>query len=57
MGAEEPVPFGARKAAEAFVEVHGGEIVTFEEVPEDYVLGPTDGTAGPQLKEGAHDEH
>lgn len=41
MGAEEPVPFGTEEAAEAFAERHGGEVVGFEGVPQDYVLGPT----------------
>jgi copper chaperone NosL len=41
MGAEEPVPFGDRAAAEAFASRHGGEVVAFEDVPEDYVLGAT----------------
>lgn len=41
MGAEEPVPFGEPAAAEAFAAEHGGEIVEFEGVPDDYVLGAT----------------
>lgn len=41
MGAEEPVPFGTEEAAKAFVAEHGGTIVPFNEVPEDYVLGAT----------------
>jgi copper chaperone NosL len=41
MGAEEPVPFGDEAAARAFAAENGGEVVPFEEVPEDYVLGAT----------------
>ena len=41
MGAEEPVPFGTEEAAQVFAAEHGGEVVSFEEVPEDYVLGAT----------------
>ena len=41
MGAEEPVPFGTEDAAATFAAEHGGEVVGFEEVPEDYVLGAT----------------
>lgn len=41
MGAEEPVPFGTREAAQDFAARHGGEIVAFDEVPEEYVLGAT----------------
>ena len=57
MGAEEPVPFGTEEAAEAFAAEHGGEVVPFDEVPQDYVLGataeppqmqPAPGMAGPE---------
>ncbi|SDY87491.1 nitrous oxide reductase accessory protein NosL [Citreimonas salinaria] len=41
MGAEEPVPFGTEDAAAAFATEHGGEVVAFDAVPEDYVLGAT----------------
>ncbi len=41
MGAEEPVPFGTEDAAREFAEEHGGEVVDFEGVPKDYVLGAT----------------
>ena len=39
MGAAEAVPFGARDAADQFVASHGGRIVSFDEIPSDYVLG------------------
>ena len=54
MGAEEPVPFGDREAAEAFAARHGGEVVSFDEVPEDYVLGAT---AEPGAQPGGHAMH
>lgn len=38
MGAPEAVPFSARSAAEDFVATHGGRIVSFEEIPRDYIL-------------------
>lgn len=41
MGAEEPVPFGTEEAARAFAAEHGGEVVPFDRVPRDYVLGAT----------------
>ena len=41
MGAEEPVPFGTEEAARAFAAEHGGEIVGFDDVPQDYILGAT----------------
>ena len=51
MGAEEPVPFGDSEAAETFAARHGGEVVPFDEVPEDYVLGAT---AEPGAPPGGH---
>ena len=39
MGAPETVPFSDRTAAERFATEYGGRVVTFAEVPRDYVLG------------------
>lgn len=39
MGAPETVPFSDRTAAEKFAAEFGGRVVTFDEVPRDYVLG------------------
>ena len=39
MGAPETVPFSDRAAAEKFSAEYGGRVVTFDEVPRDYVLG------------------
>jgi len=39
MGGEEAVPFSERAAAEKFVAENGGRIVSFAEVPSEYVLG------------------
>jgi copper chaperone NosL len=39
MGAAEAVPFGNRSAADAFVAANGGKVVTFAQIPRDYVLG------------------
>lgn len=39
MGGEEAVPFSERKAAEKFIAENGGRVVTFAEVPRDYILG------------------
>lgn len=39
MGAQEAVPFSSRDAAEDFARAHGGRIVRFKEIPQDYVLG------------------
>lgn len=38
MGGEEAVPFSEAAAAETFVGKNGGRIVTFDQVPRDYVL-------------------
>jgi copper chaperone NosL len=39
MGADETVPFSDRGAAEKFVSENGGRVVTFADMPRDYVLG------------------
>lgn len=39
MGMPEAVPFSDRAAAEAFAQDHGGRLVSWDEIPEDYVLG------------------
>lgn len=38
MGGDEAVPFSDRAAAEKFLAENGGRIVTFAEVPRDYIL-------------------
>lgn len=38
MGGDEAVPFSDRSAAERFASENGGRIVTFDQVPRDYVL-------------------
>jgi copper chaperone NosL len=39
MGAPETVPFSDRAAADKFAEANGGRVLSFAEVPHDYVLG------------------
>ena len=47
MGADETVPFADRAQADRFASANGGRVVTFAEVPRDYVLGGgPDATAG-----------
>ena len=46
MGGDEAVPFSNRSDAEKFAADNGGRIVSFAEVPRDYVLGSDDETAG-----------
>jgi copper chaperone NosL len=48
MGAPETVPFSDRAAAQRFVAENGGRIVTFAEMPRDYVLGEGETGAGRQ---------
>ena len=38
MGGDEAIPFSDQAAAEKFVGKNGGHIVTFDQVPRDYVL-------------------
>jgi copper chaperone NosL len=49
MGGDEVVPFSDRSVAEKFVADKGGRIVTFDQVPRDYVLasGGDDADAAP----------
>jgi copper chaperone NosL len=42
MGGDEAVPFGQELAARQFAETHGGQVVAFDAVPEDYILGDTE---------------
>lgn len=39
MGAPEAVPFKREEGAKAFRAAHGGEIVRFDAIPKDYILG------------------
>ena len=43
MGAPETVPFSDGAAAAAFAAANGGKVVTFAEVPRDYVLSSNPG--------------
>lgn len=46
MGALEAIPFSSKDAAEKFTREHGGRVVSFEEIPHDYILGDAAGPAG-----------
>ncbi|MBP7002062.1 nitrous oxide reductase accessory protein NosL [Amaricoccus sp.] len=59
MGGAEAVPFADRAKAEAFAAGHGGEVVAFDAIPPDYILGSQpeaepDAAADPD-SEAAHD--
>ena len=51
MGGDEAVPFSDRTAAETFVSKNGGQIVTFDQVPRDYVLASGDAQVGVSIDE------
>lgn len=54
MGVDEAVPFSGRDAADRFASANGGRVVTFAEVPRDYVLGaPTGGMEEPRRETDA----
>lgn len=56
MGADEAVPFLEKPSAETFAKENGGRVVSFAEMPRDYVLGA--GTQGSVTNEtGAHPTH
>ncbi|MDR9804661.1 nitrous oxide reductase accessory protein NosL [Rhizobium hidalgonense] len=58
MGAEETVPFSTKEAAMQFAASKGGRVVTFGDVPHDYVLGSgaeSDSPAASEEKVEAHD--
>ncbi|WP_438751087.1 nitrous oxide reductase accessory protein NosL [Pararhizobium sp. O133] len=48
MGTDEAVPFSTREAADKFAGEHGGRVVSFDEVPRDYVLGSS--TDDPEIQ-------
>jgi copper chaperone NosL len=48
MGAPETVPFSSRTAADKFAAEHGGQVVMFDSIPRDYVLGSEPAAAGTQ---------
>ena len=54
MGADETVPFSDKTAADKFAAANGGRVLTFAEVPQDYVLG-TGGSASPVPEAAAAD--
>jgi copper chaperone NosL len=62
MGNEEAVPFATEADAQGFASKHGGRVVGFGEVPQDYILGTggsmQDGDPAPRSapsETGAHD--
>lgn len=46
MGGPEAIPFGDEEKAKAFAAENGGRVVGFDDVPEAYVLGPTEAGEG-----------
>jgi copper chaperone NosL len=56
MGAAEAVPFSDRQAADRFAAEHGGRVLTFAQVPRDWVLGD-DGTGAPPAPPATPSRH
>lgn len=46
MGADETVPFSDRDTAQEFAARNGGKVMTFAEIPKDYVLGTSGDMSG-----------
>jgi copper chaperone NosL len=57
MGAPEAVPFSEQGAAQAFRAAHGGQLVRFDDIPHDYVLGPVELNERPETPEVSHSVH
>lgn len=55
MGAPEAVPFSEQTAAEAFAAQHGGRVMAFADMPEDFILGGVE-TSG-EMSEHEMGEH
>lgn len=57
MGAREAVPFADPAAAEAFAERHGGRVVGFAEIPQDYILAADEDAphSGPDAAAHTHE--
>ncbi|UCI22943.1 nitrous oxide reductase accessory protein NosL (plasmid) [Mesorhizobium sp. B2-1-8] len=46
MGGKEAVPFSDEKAARSFIAAHGGTIVRFDDIPENYILDSDESSHG-----------
>ncbi|HUE47367.1 MAG TPA: nitrous oxide reductase accessory protein NosL [Aestuariivirgaceae bacterium] len=57
MGAPEAVPFSEKAAADAFRSANGGRLVRFDDIPENYVLGPVELDDQPGTPEVSHSAH
>ena len=56
MGADETVPFSDKEAATRFTAENGGRVVSFAEVPREYVLGTGAAAPGP-VEPGSPPQH
>lgn len=54
MGAAEAVPFSDRQAADRFAAEHGGRVLTFAQVPRDWVLGDDGAAPAPPPASSRH---
>ncbi|OZI16192.1 nitrous oxide reductase accessory protein NosL [Bordetella genomosp. 7] len=47
MGAEDAMPFSQRSQAEAFAQIHGGRVLGFADIPENYIFSQQPPVAAP----------
>lgn len=61
MGEAEAVPFSDGAAAQRFIDQYGGRLVSFEDMPRDYILAsgdaPPNGAQAPPAQKTNHDDH
>lgn len=57
MGAEEAVPFLERKDAQSFANKYGGQLVGFQDIPHNYILGDHGDHAPAANHEAKHSGH
>lgn len=58
MGAEDALPFSDKAKAEKFIAEHGGQIVSFEEMPKDYIASTSVPTPmNHHSNHGQHESH
>lgn len=57
MGTPEAVPFSDPDAADAFIEKHGGRVLTLDDIPDEYFSGLVDGHGPVHEMHDGHDHH
>ena len=54
MGAPEAIPFGTAASATDFSKKHGGNVVRYSEIPDQYILAPVDVDATSSISDNQH---